>query len=475
MARMSQRVTPAALDDLLGRSWRRPGESAYALADGLRGLVVNGRVAARTRVPSERELSGRLGISRGSVSRAYDRLREEGYLVSRQGAGSWLTLPSTSSPPTSVMPPEVPGGLDLTRAALPAPDHLTGAATRAAARLPRLLHTLGYEASGVPELRAAVAERLSARGLDTRGDQVLITGGAQHALHLLLTLLVGPGDRVLVDAPAYTPTLSAIRTARARALAVPLTDSGWDVAAWEATLAAGQPALAVTVADFHNPTGLTMSAEHRASLARACARAGTLLVADETFAELRLDGPAVPPPLGTFDPGATVVTVGSLSKSGWGGLRIGWIRASRRLIGELASVRASLDMAGPVLDQLTALELLTDWDAVLADRRALLLDRRAVLLATMPDAWSVRRPRGGMVAWARLPAPVATRLAGVAAAHGLAITPGPAFSVDGTFEAHVRLPFTLPPDDLRAAVTRLAELAAGLTDASVEPRVALAV
>jgi DNA-binding transcriptional MocR family regulator len=132
-------------------------------------------------------------------------------------------------------------------------------------------------------------------------------------------------------------------------------------------------------------------------------------------------------------------------------------------------------MAGPVLDQLTALELLTDWDAVLADRRRLLLDRRAALLDALPGDWSVRRPRGGMVAWARLPAPVATRLAGVAATHGIAITPGPAFSVDGTFEAHVRLPFTLPPDDLRDAVARLAELATGLTDRAPEPRVALAV
>jgi DNA-binding transcriptional MocR family regulator len=471
---MSHRVTPAALDDLLGRSWRRPGESAYALADGLRGLVVNGRVAARTRVPSERELSARLGISRGSVSRAYDRLREEGYLTSRRGAGSWLTLPAGSGPVDA--PFDVNAELNLTWAALPAPDPLLAhAATRAAAALPRLLHTPGYDPAGVPELRAAIAERLTERGLDTRADEVLVTAGAQHALHLLLTLLAGPGDRVLVDAPAYPRTLSAIRTARARAVAVPLTPTGWDVDAWEATLAAG-PSLAVTVADFHNPTGLVMSGADRGAIARACARAGTLLVVDETFAELRLDGPALPPPVGAHDPGAAVVTIGTLSKSAWGGLRVGWIRASRRLVSELASVRASLDMAGPVLDQLLALELLADWDAVLADRRALLEPRRAALLDALPAEWEVRRPHGGMTAWVQLPAPVATRLAGIAATRGLAISPGPAFSVDGTFESHVRLPFTLPPDDLRRAVALLAELAGDVHGvAAPEPRVALAV
>jgi DNA-binding transcriptional MocR family regulator len=468
------RVTPAALDDLLGRSWRRPGESAYALADGLRGLVVNGRVAARTRVPSERELSSRLGISRGSVSRAYDRLREEGYLVSRRGSGSWLTLPEGRGP---IPPPDGDDAeLNLTLAALPAPDPLLAhAAQRAAAALPRLVHTAGYDAAGVPELREAIAARLTERGLPTRADEVLVTAGAQHALHLLLTLLAGPGDRVLVDAPAYPRTLAAVRMARARAVAVPLTPTGWDLEAWEATLAAVTPALAVTVADFHNPTGLTMSATAREALARACARAGTPLVVDETFAELRLDGPALPPPLGAFDPGAAVVTVGTLSKSAWGGLRVGWIRATRRLVTELTTVRASLDMAGPVLDQLLALELLAEWPDVLADRRTLLTARRAALLEALPAAWRVRRPHGGMSAWVQLPAPVATRLAGVAATRGVAVTPGPAFSVDGTFESHIRLPFTLPPDDLRAAVGRLAELAANLTDRAPEPRVALAV
>jgi DNA-binding transcriptional MocR family regulator len=471
---MAQRVTPAALDDLLGRSWRRPGESAYALADGLRGLVVNGRVAARTRVPSERELSSRLGISRGSVSRAYDRLREEGYLISRRGSGSWLTLPEGRGP---IAPPDgADAELNLTWAALPAPDLLLArAAERAAAALPRLLHTPGYDPAGVPELREAIAARLTERGLETGGDEVLVTAGAQHALHLLLTLLAGPGDRIIVDAPAYPRTLSAIRTARARAVAVPLTPSGWDVDAWEATLVAGAPALAVTVADFHNPTGLTMGAGDREALARACARAGTPLVVDETFAELRLDGPSMPLPLGAFDPGAAVVTVGTLSKSAWGGLRVGWIRATRRLVNELTTVRASLDMAGPVLDQLLALELLADWEPVLADRRALLTDRRAALFATLPEDWQARRPHGGMSAWVQLPAPVATRLAGVAATRGVAVTPGPAFSVDGTFESHLRIPFTLPPDELRVAIGRVAELAGNLTDRAPEPRVALAV
>ncbi|HWI73018.1 MAG TPA: winged helix-turn-helix domain-containing protein, partial [Baekduia sp.] len=75
-----------ALAALLGDSWRRPGETSHALADALRALVVDGRLAARTRIPSERALSAQLGVSRGAVSRAYERLRESGFLLSARGA-----------------------------------------------------------------------------------------------------------------------------------------------------------------------------------------------------------------------------------------------------------------------------------------------------------------------------------------------------------------------------------------------------
>jgi DNA-binding transcriptional MocR family regulator len=186
----------------------------------------------------------------------------------------------------------------------------------------------------------------------------------------------------------------------------------------------------------------------------------------------------VPAPLAAFDPGSTVVTVGSMSKSAWGGLRIGWIRASPRMVRELAAVRADVDMASPVLDQLLALELLGVWDDVLASRRALLRPRRDALLAALArwaPAWEARRPRGGLSAWVRLPAPVATRLSAAAAREGVLVTPGPSFSVDGTFEHHVRLPFTLPPDDLDRAVRTLAGTAARLDPRAVDAAPALGV
>ena len=458
---MASSIAASSLATMLGGASRRPA----GLADGLRTLVVDGRLAARTRVPSERALATELRISRGSVSRAYDRLREEGYLASRRGAGSWLTVPSGGEPgplPAPPGAPEVERVLDLTVAALPAPSLLGESAARAAQSLRRHVHTHGYSAFGLPELRDAVAARLTERGMPTVADEVLITSGAQHALHLVLSLLTAPGDRVLVDAPTYPRTLSAVRTARARAVGVPL-GAGWDAEAWAAAVRAASPRVGLTAPDFHNPTGMTMGTAERAALVEACARAGTVLVADETCAELRLDGQRSPPPLATYADGATVIAIGTMSKAAWAGLRVGWLRAARQLVGELAARRADVDMASPVLEQLVAVELFQRWDDVLASRRELLRERRDALLralATHAPDWEVRRPAGGLSAWVRLGAPIATRLAAVAAGEGVRVTPGPSFSVDGTFEQHVRLPFTLAPEDLEEAVARLAAIAA---------------
>lgn len=464
---MSTTVGPKALASLIGTSW---DGSSQSLAETIRALVVDGRLAVRTRVPSERTLAPDLQVSRGTVSRAYDRLRAEGFLESARGSGSWLTLPPGAGPVAHPALHDGPARItDLSIAALPGPEpHLSEAAAAAAMAMARHAPSLGYAPAGLTELREAIARRFTERGVPTRPDHVLVTAGAQHALRLVLGLVTAPGDRVLVDAPAYPRTLSAVRAARARAVAVPLTATGWDVDAWTQTLTGAAPRLAITIPDFHNPTGLTMSTQHRAALATACARAGVLLVADETNSELRLDGPAIPEPFAAHDPGGTIVTVGSMSKAAWGGLRIGWIRAAPRLIRELAASRADLDMASPILDQLLATELLRRWDGVVASRQALLKPRREALLhalSTYAPAWTLRKPKGGLSAWVRLPAPVATRLATTASAEGLLVSPGPAFSVDGTFEHHIRLPYTLPPETLDQAVGALADIAARLGSA----------
>jgi DNA-binding transcriptional MocR family regulator len=228
-----------------------------------------------------------------------------------------------------------------------------------------------------------------------------------------------------------------------------------------ATLRQAAPRLAYAIPDNHNPTGLTLPAGERESLVALARATRTPLVVDETTAELRLDGDAPEPaPLAAHDPaGETVITIGSMSKAFWAGLRIGWIRASPTLVQRLALARATVDLSSPVIEQLVATELLADPDAVLVPQRAALRARRDMLAgalrSTLPG-WRFELPRGGQSLWVELDAPRSSALAAVAVQHGVLLAAGPRFGVDGAFERFLRLPYTLAEPELAEAVERLA-------------------
>jgi DNA-binding transcriptional MocR family regulator len=210
--------------------------------------------------------------------------------------------------------------------------------------------------------------------------------------------------------------------------------------------------------DFHTPTGLCMPAETREAWVAVAARTKTMLVIDETMADLWLD--RVPPlAVAGFDRSGLVVSLGSTSKTFWGGLRIGWIRADPQVVAGLARVRASLDLGTPVLEQLAASFLLTHPDSILDKRRGDLRRRRDHLLLVAADlvpGWRFSRPAGGLALWAELPSAKSTILAAAAEAQGLRIAPGTRFGIDGAFERFIRLPFSLAEDRLSEAMGRLA-------------------
>src|SRR3954454_4799094 len=312
--------------------WRSARPGYVALAAAIRLLVLDGRLPLRTRLPGERELAAALGMSRTTAAAAYAALREEGFLTSRRGAGSWTSLPADRRVAAAGIEPAPHADvIDMSAAATAAPEGaLHRALAAATAELPRHLPTAGYEAAGLPSLRAAVAAHLTRRGVPTTPAQVLVTAGAQHAFTLLLRVLCGPGDRVLVDHPTYPHALDAVRAVGARPVPVALLTDGWDVDMLAATLRQAAPRLAYLIADHHNPTGLTLTADDRAAVVALARGARTPLVVDETMAELGLDPDVRPPaPLAAHDPdGESVITIGSMSKAFWAGLRIGWIRAS---------------------------------------------------------------------------------------------------------------------------------------------------
>lgn len=468
---------------LLGPSIADGAGPAYLrLAAGLRALIADGRLTTGTRLPSERQLAATLGLSRTTVTAAYAALRADGYAESRQGSGTRTRRPVAdsaggSSPARlSVWAPALPTDedvsthlVDLTQAAIAAnPPVLLDAYHAALDAMPEYLSGHGYALNGLSVLRRAVADRFTRRGLPTDADQIMITTGAQQAISLLADQLVSPGDRVVVDHPTYPGAIDAMRRAGARLVPVPLGDDGRDVEAFRSTVAQTAPRLAYLIVDFHNPAGFLADDTERSALAESLAAGRITTIIDETLVDVALDGDAVRTPFAALvSPrwAASTITIGSASKPYWGGLRIGWIRADRRLIDQLVTSRGTIDYASPVLEQLAVAHLLADDTAVLAALRTTLLSRRAALLDAAADhlpSWRVTVPPGGLSLWFDLGAPVSTRLVHAAADRGVLLAAGPRFGVDGSFENRLRIPYCVPEDRLREGVARLADAWADL-------------
>lgn len=464
-------LTARSLESLLG-DWRGAAPGYQSLADRVRLLVLDGRIPIGTRLPAERDLAGRLDLSRTTVSAAYRQLREAGFLDSVRGSGSVARLPG----PALALP--IPGGegmLDFTKAALPAAASLPAAARAAAEELPHFLPDSGYDPVGLPHLREAIAARYAERGLPTSPDQVLVTVGAQQAIALIARTFLSRGDRALVEMPTYPHATEALKLAGARLLPITVTPpagaphafgagegDGWDADAAEQAIRRASPALAYLIPDFHNPTGSSMSPATRERLLAVTAAHGTVVVGDETTADLDIDRVGEHLPLPAYARrragDAPVLLIGSASKSLWGGLRIGWIRAERALIQRLIAAKPSTDLGTPMIEQLVVARMLPRMTEIVEERRAQLgAGRETVrrLAGEVFPEWRIPRLDGGLAAWIGIGEPVSSSLALAARNHGLLIAAGPRFGLDGAFERFLRVPITYSEEETRRAFAAL--------------------
>lgn len=456
---MDRTVSATRLVALLG-SGRDRGPAYLGLADGLRLLISDGRITVGTRLPSERDLTAALRLSRTTVSRAYALLRERGYLVSRRGSGSVARLPSPRGGGHDNL--LLPGNLaqdsiDLTCAAPVAPPGVARAYESAMEQLPAFLSGTGYYPSGLPLLRAAIARRYHERGLPTVPEQIVVTSGALAATAIAGRALSGIGDRVLVETPTYPNAIAALRRSGARVVGVGVDPTGWDVEAVTMALRQVSPIAAYLIPDFHNPTGALMDDEQRAQVGTALARSRTTAMVDETLVDVAVDDVTMPLPMASYL--ADSISIGSASKAFWGGLRTGWLRAPRDHVGALVSARLSLDLGAPVLEQLVLAELLQSRAELFTHRREQLARSRAALVAGLAahlPEWRFVVPSGGLALWCELPEALSSALTTAAEQEQVLLAPGPIFAAEGGLERFVRLPYTLPAEQLTAATERLA-------------------
>lgn len=450
---MDSRITARSLAAALG-GWRTREPAYEALADGIRLLCLDNRIAARTALPAERELAAALRLSRTTVAGAYRSLRESGHIESLRGSGS-VTLPRAGREAGRVAVEA--DAVDLQQASPAAWPGLAGVMSEVAADAATLVARSGYDVRGAAALRAAIAQSYARSGIPTSPDEVMVTTGAQSAIHLIAQTLLRRGDRVLIETPTYPHAAEALRAAGARLVGVPVsTADGWDLDRATQAFARAMPRLAYVMPRYQNPTGRSMDAVDEAAVAAAAARSGTLLVVDETTADLAIDGPVAPPAFSGVD----VVRVGSLGKTVWGGLRIGWIRADAELVARLIAARPPRDLGTPEFEQAVAVRVLGRMPEVRAQRALVLREGRDALadaLRARLPTWRVPQAAGGVALWVELDAPLSSGLVLAARAHGVYLSAGSRFAVDGAHDRHLRIPFTAPATELRRAVDVLAD------------------
>ncbi|MFD8206228.1 PLP-dependent aminotransferase family protein [Streptomyces sp. NPDC059695] len=352
---------------------------------------------------------------------------------------------------------------------LPAPelfdiDGIRAAYDRVLAENPQ--QALQYSTTeGDPELRAAIAARLTARELPTDADDLIVTTGSQQALTLLTTALVEPGSVVLVEDPCYLAALQTFGFAGARVVPVPTDDQGILPEALEEIAAREKATLLYIVPTFQNPTGRTLPADRRHAVAEAAARHGFWIVEDDPYGELRYDGERVAAI--AADPVAAdrTVLLGSFSKVMAPGLRLGHLRAPAELRRACVIAKQAADLHTSTIDQAAAARYLrdSDLDAHVAVMRAAYRERRDAMLeglpAALPEGSRWNRPEGGMFIWATLPAGHdATALLQTAVGHEVAYVPGAPFFCGEPDPGAMRLSFTThSADEIREGLRRLAK------------------
>lgn len=459
------------MGSLLGHWSDGNGPLHERLTNGLSRVIERGELPGEALLPTERELAAELGVSRTTVVTAYRSLKRTGRLASRQGRGTWI--PTASSAPRAgssaritselfgSMFDESDGGLvDLTAACpLANPVLLDAVRGWTGADMAAGMTGMGYLPGGLPELRRAVADRYTAGGLPTEPEQVVITNGGQQAIALVASLLVRPDAAVLMEDPTYPGALDVMRARGARTIAVPMDADGVLPDVLETQAVRHRPALIYLVPSFHNPTGALLSPERGARIADFSRRTGIPVVDDQVLRQIWIRGRRPPQGLAEHDPDAPILTIGSLSKTMWGGMRIGWVRAPRSLAERLARARLLADLGGSVPGQVMALHLMDRFDEAAGVRREIVratADAADVELAARLPGWEYTPPSGGATLWVRMPWGDARAYAQAALRAGVLVLPGSAMSVSGGHEDRLRISLLGEPDALREGIRRMA-------------------
>ncbi len=431
--------------------WQASGAGGLSqrLTLALRHVLATAVLADGTVLPTERSLAVALGVSRPTVSAAMADLRALGLVESRQGSGTRVA--------SSLNRVE---GIDL---ATPAPfdaSHL-GPLQLGTADLLAVSPATGLgdddATVGLPSLRERIAQRHRRSGRPAQLENVVLTNGAHQALAMVIASRVPVGGRVIVEELTYDGLGPLIESLGAEFATVQRDQVGADPSHLDALINERRPDLVVLLSGVHSPTGVVSSAQRLDQLVAVLDHHGVVVLMDGAGDELGFEAPL--PHLATRCEVAEVVSVGTLSKSAWSGLQLGWIITTPSEAARLQMYRAAaLDHGPSIPAQLLALQLLERFDDLCETRCAVLETAAQQFILWLGEAlpdWEVQPPDGGLTVWARLPGDDASGFVRSFAEQGVRVRPGAASRPDGRADPHIRLCFDRPPALLDEALDRI--------------------
>jgi DNA-binding transcriptional MocR family regulator len=420
------------------------------LADALRDVLAEGGLTPGSVLPSRRELARVLAVSRMTVGAAYDTLKDEGWVSTRHGAGTRVRMSSQRCAPDwhgdrlrTYAAPDTP--LDLSSGALPASPLLSRALRgpwTASVRESLLLDR--FVPRGLESTREAVADAYTEQGLATTKDDVVLTNGSHHALSIVADVLVQPGDTVLVEDPTYRGALDVLGRREARVVGVPCDEEGIDPLALETAVRRDGARLLYVLPTAHNVTGVTWSPRRRREVADVIARTQLPTIDDGSTADLHAG--QHPGHLGALVPPGLSISIGSLTKLFWAGIRVGWIRGSAQILDAAIDRRVTTDLAGSVPSQVLTAELLPLAAEARDLRRAELAHTRELtvgLLSEYLPEWTYSVPDAGACLWVDAHTDTVALAARLSRAR-IVVIPGSHFSPTDNWTTHLRLPLGRP-------------------------------
>lgn len=385
------------------------GPKYKRLAEALDQGIEQGLLAPGSKLSPHRLLADQLGVTIGTISRAYAELERLGQVVARVGDGTYVRQDGLQRQRDSgfrTVGDESPALFDMSRN-----THIPGSESRYIAQSLRalaedpqgLLEVARYSPeAGLARYREAGARWLSQEGLQVDPQQVICVNGAQHGLHVALLALLKAGDTLATEHLTYPGLISTARMLGIKLLGLPMDEQGLLPEALEEACRHHRLAALYCTPTLQNPSTAVQSPTRREAIAEVCRRHNLLILEDETHAVLMDRRPA---PLAHFAPERTVL-ISSLSKAVAAGLRVGFVHGPQPLVGRLAAaLRATCWMATPL-----ALELAAGWiDDGIAERlrqqQMAEITRRKGLVAGLLQGLEWRSPQACPHFWIQVPEP----------------------------------------------------------------------